>query len=164
MDTFDFAIFKKIRNLLIIVSTHGEGEPPVPAEDFYTLIHEDIAPAMGNTHYAVLGLGDSSYRYFCQTGVDFDLRMEDLGAEQSLPLEKCDIDFEEKSKRWVKTSVDHFAKILLKKDQFKNKQFVFELKLDDNQGFNAYKATLLRKTLLNGGKCYTPNHEHHLVS
>jgi len=156
MDKFRFEKLKNIKNLMVVVSTHGEGEPPVPAEDFHAFVHGDSAPKMENMHYAVLGLGDSSYRYFAQTGVDFDLQFEKLGAKRLLPVEKCDIDFEEKSKNWVKKTVDKFAEILPKQKQVESKDFIFELKLDDGLQHNAYRATLLKKELLNGEKASHP--------
>jgi sulfite reductase (NADPH) flavoprotein alpha-component len=156
MDKFDFNSFKDLKNLIIIVSTHGEGEPPVPAEDFHAFIHSPAAPNMQGTKYAVLGLGDSSYRYFAQTGADFDLQLEKLGANRIQPVEKCDIDFEEKSKNWVKQTVDKFAETLPKKKKSEKKKFVFQLKLDDNLHYNAYKATVIHKELLNGENASHP--------
>ena len=156
MDAFKFEKLKDIKNLLVLVSTHGEGEPPVPAEDFHAFVHGNDAPSMKGSRFAVLGLGDSSYRYFSQTGADFDLQLEKLGATRVQPVEKCDIDFEEKSKSWVKTTVDRFAEWLPKKKQEEKKPFVFELKLDDNQQFNAYKASILEKPILNGEKASHP--------
>lgn len=149
MEGFDLNSLKNIENLIIIVSTHGEGEPPVPAEGLHAFIHTKNAPYMTSTKYAVLGLGDSSYRYFCNTGADFDHQLEKLGASRILPLEKCDIDFEEKSKEWIKKIIGYFANILPKNHQQKNKQFIFDLNLDNNTQYNTYKATVLKKVLIN---------------
>jgi len=156
MDSFDFDRFKSIKNLLVAVSTHGEGEPPVPAEDFHAFIHGDKGSALLQMKYAVVGLGDSSYRYFCQTGDDIDKQLAKLGGHRQVDLVKCDIDFEEKSKAWIKTAVDHFAKILPVKEGKKKEPFVFELKLDDHLESNAYKATVLNRVLLNGESATHP--------
>ena len=59
---------KKLTNLLIIVSTHGEGDPPDNALSFHEFVHGRRAPKLENLHYSVLSLGDSSYEFFCQTG------------------------------------------------------------------------------------------------
>ncbi len=156
MDKFDFKKLKEIKNLIVAVSTHGEGEPPVPAEGLRWVVHSNNAPEMKDTLFAVLGLGDSSYRYFAQTGVDFDLQFEKLGAKRLLAVEKCDIDFEEKSKKWVRKTVDAFATMIPKQKQPENKNFIFELKLDDALQLNAYRAKLLNKELLNGKKASHP--------
>ena len=48
---------KKLQNLLIIVSTHGEGEPPDNAIPFYEFLHSKRAPQVENLQYSVLALG-----------------------------------------------------------------------------------------------------------
>ncbi|MDZ7810199.1 MAG: flavodoxin domain-containing protein [Arhodomonas sp.] len=64
--------FKTVTNLLVVVSTHGEGEPPDTAEPLHELLHGRKAPKLADSRFAVLALGDSSYEHFCQTGRDFD--------------------------------------------------------------------------------------------
>ncbi|UUZ93711.1 flavodoxin domain-containing protein [Paenibacillus sp. P25] len=76
---------KKVQNLLILVSTHGEGEPPDNAVSFYEFLHSKRAPRLEGMQYSVLALGDTSYEYFCQTGKDFDKRLEELGAARLTP-------------------------------------------------------------------------------
>ena len=48
---------KKLQNLLIIVSTHGEGEPPDNAIPFYEFLHSKRAPQVDHLQYSVLALG-----------------------------------------------------------------------------------------------------------
>lgn len=156
MDEFDFERLVSIKHLIVAVSTHGEGEPPVPAENFHLFIHGKQAPSLSQLKYGVVALGDSSYRYFCQTGEDVDQQLEKLGGQRQVDLEKCDIDFEEKSKAWIKRTVDHFAMMLPGDEVQKDDQFVFELKLDDHLEGNAYKATVLNRVLLNGEQATHP--------
>ena len=59
-------------NLVFIVSTHGEGEPPVMAEDFHSFITGKRAPKLPGLNYSVVALGDKSYKLFCKTGLDID--------------------------------------------------------------------------------------------
>jgi sulfite reductase (NADPH) flavoprotein alpha-component len=85
----------------LVVSTHGEGEPPMMAEDFHTFITGPKAPKLNGLNYAVLALGDRSYKLFCQTGIDIDQAFVKNGATALLPLEKLDVDFEDAAKAWI---------------------------------------------------------------
>jgi len=92
---------KNARNLFIVVSTHGEGDPPDNAASFHEFLHGKRAPHLENTRFAVLALGDSSYEKFCQTGKDFDKRLEELGARRLVPRVDCDVDFDEPAAKWM---------------------------------------------------------------
>ncbi len=92
---------KKLKNLLIVVSTHGEGDPPDNALTFHEFVHGRRAPKLEELRFSVLALGDSSYEFFCQTGKDFDKRLEELGGTRITPRVDCDLDFEEPAAEWV---------------------------------------------------------------
>ena len=83
----------KFSHLLIITSTHGDGDPPETAEDFYNALMQSEKPLTG-LHYSVLALGDSTYTHFCVTGINIDEQLAKLGAQQLLPRVECDVDFE----------------------------------------------------------------------
>jgi sulfite reductase (NADPH) flavoprotein alpha-component len=102
MSDFKTNSLKKIRNLLILVSTHGEGDPPDNALPFYEFLHSKRAPQLEDLRYSVLALGDSSYEFFCQTGKDFDRRLEELGGKRLSPRIDCDLDFDEPAAEWFK--------------------------------------------------------------
>ncbi|WP_372933067.1 assimilatory sulfite reductase (NADPH) flavoprotein subunit [Mariniphaga sediminis] len=92
---------KEEENLAVVVSTHGEGEPPDMAEDFHTFITGKRAPKLEKLKYSVLALGDKSYRHFCQTGADIDEAFTRLTASSITPIVKCDVDFEENAAAWM---------------------------------------------------------------
>lgn len=92
---------KKVKNLLIVVSTHGEGDPPDNALAFHEFLHGRRAPKLEDLRFSVLALGDSSYEFFCQTGKDFDKRLEELGGMRITPRVDCDLDFDEPAAEWV---------------------------------------------------------------
>ncbi|KQY94850.1 sulfite reductase [NADPH] flavoprotein alpha-component [Paenibacillus sp. Root52] len=92
---------KKIENLLIVVSTHGEGEPPDNAIPFHEFLNSKRAPKLDSLRYSVLALGDTSYEFFCQTGKDFDKRLQELGATPLVPRADCDVDFDEQAAEWM---------------------------------------------------------------
>jgi sulfite reductase (NADPH) flavoprotein alpha-component len=88
-------------NLAIIVSTHGEGDPPDMAEDFYKYVTGKRVPKLANVSYSVLALGDKSYKFFCKAGEEIDAAFKKSGAFNLTPLVKCDLDFEVKADIWM---------------------------------------------------------------
>ena len=109
MDNYTCKDIQKEKNLLVIVSTHGEGEPPFAARELHEFIFSKRASRIENVNFAVLGLGDSSYQLFCQTGKDFDRQLERLGAKRLTDIECCDIDFEESAERWLRSTLRIFS-------------------------------------------------------
>ncbi len=102
MNEFRPNALKKVEHLLMIVSTHGEGDPPDNAIPFYEYLHSRRAPELENLQFSVLSLGDSSYEFFCQTGKDFEKRLLELGAKPLVPRVDCDLDFGEPAQEWFK--------------------------------------------------------------
>ncbi|WP_144665549.1 assimilatory sulfite reductase (NADPH) flavoprotein subunit [Bacillus altitudinis] len=92
---------KKINNLLVIVSTHGEGDPPDNALSFHEYVHGRRAPKLDHLSFSVLSLGDSSYEFFCQTGKEFDERFEELGGTRLFDRVDCDLDYDEPFSKWL---------------------------------------------------------------
>ncbi|UGB33439.1 assimilatory sulfite reductase (NADPH) flavoprotein subunit [Metabacillus sp. B2-18] len=101
MSDFKPNSLKKVENLLIVVSTHGEGDPPDNAISFHEFLHGKRAPKLDELRFSVLSLGDSSYEFFCQTGKEFDQRLEDLGGTRLYPRIDCDLDFDEPAAEWI---------------------------------------------------------------
>ncbi len=89
------------QNLLVIVSTHGEGEPPVSAEELHQFIGGPRAPKLPKLKFAVLALGDKSYLHFCQTGKDFDERLAALGATRLLDRVEADVAYKAPATQWI---------------------------------------------------------------
>ena len=88
-------------HVAVFVSTHGEGDAPDDAVELHEFIGGKKAPKLSNTKYAVLGLGDSSYEFFCQTGKDFDKRLSQLGAKPIVARIDCDVDYESQADTWL---------------------------------------------------------------
>ena len=87
-------------HVAVFVSTHGEGDAPDDAIEFHEFLGGKKAPKLDGLKYAVLGLGDSSYEFFCQTGKDFDERLGKLGGKAIVPRQDCDVDYEDAAKAW----------------------------------------------------------------
>jgi sulfite reductase (NADPH) flavoprotein alpha-component len=92
---------KKVQNLLIVTSTHGEGVPPDSAISFHEYLHGKRAPKLDELRFSVLSLGDSSYEFFCQTGKEFDSRLEELGGTRLYSRVDCDLDYDEQAAEWL---------------------------------------------------------------
>jgi len=97
---------KKVKQLLVLVSTYGEGDPPDKAVLFHEFVHGKRAPKLVGMRFSVLSLGDQLYDQFCKTGRDFDTRFEELGATRIHPRVDCDVDFDEPAKAWMDGVLD----------------------------------------------------------
>ncbi|MGB3866696.1 MAG: assimilatory sulfite reductase (NADPH) flavoprotein subunit, partial [Xanthobacteraceae bacterium] len=96
---------KDEQDLLVITSTHGEGDPPQSAVGFFEFLESRKAPKLPGVRFAVLALGDSTYEKYCEGGKRIDRRLEDLGAERLAPRVDCDVDFEDAAPAWIKDVV-----------------------------------------------------------
>ncbi|MCZ2740238.1 assimilatory sulfite reductase (NADPH) flavoprotein subunit [Bacillus safensis] len=109
MSDFKPNSLKKINNLLIIVSTHGEGDPPDNALSFHEYVHGRRAPKLDHLSFSVLSLGDSSYEFFCQTGKEFDERLKELGGTRLFDRVDCDLDYDEPFSEWLQGVASSFS-------------------------------------------------------
>ncbi|WP_147532821.1 assimilatory sulfite reductase (NADPH) flavoprotein subunit [Bacillus marasmi] len=102
---------KKVKNLLVVVSTNGEGEPPDNALSFHEFLHGKRAPKLDDLQFSVLALGDSSYEFFCQTGKEFDVRLAELGGTRLYPRFDCDLDFEGPAAEWLQGVIGSLSEV-----------------------------------------------------
>ena len=109
MGSFANEDLEKIENLCIITSTYGDGEPPDNAAELHEFVGSEAAPRLENTKFSVLALGDREYPDFCQAGIEFDLRLENLGAQRIYPRVDCDVDFDEEFAQWSDGVIEFFA-------------------------------------------------------
>ncbi|HIG67913.1 MAG TPA: assimilatory sulfite reductase (NADPH) flavoprotein subunit [Porticoccaceae bacterium] len=97
--------------IVVIASTHGEGEPPDDAIDFYEAVLSKKAPSLNGVKHAVLGLGDSSYEFFCQTAKDFDSALSSLGSVPLIERLDCDVDYQQEAVSWITQLVAAIAEL-----------------------------------------------------
>jgi sulfite reductase (NADPH) flavoprotein alpha-component len=100
MAGYDRARLPKEKNLLVITSTYGDGEPPDTASDLHSWLMTDEAPRLEGVSYSVLSLGDSSYPDFCKCGIEFDTRLTELGASRIHDRVDVDVDADEPYAQW----------------------------------------------------------------
>ncbi|MEM1443529.1 MAG: sulfite reductase flavoprotein subunit alpha, partial [Verrucomicrobiota bacterium] len=93
----------KEKQLLLVSSTWGEGDPPDNAVEFWNTLSSDDHPRLENLKFSVLSLGDTNYLEFCKQGKVFDARLQELGATRFAPRVDCDTDFEEPAAEWFQT-------------------------------------------------------------
>ncbi|CAH0524648.1 assimilatory sulfite reductase (NADPH) flavoprotein subunit [Vibrio hippocampi] len=96
----------KETHVIIVASTNGEGEAPDNAIELHEFLQSKKAPKLPNLKYGVIGLGDSSYEFFCQTGKDFDAYLGKLGATAFIERIDCDVDYDEAAAQWKKSALE----------------------------------------------------------
>ena len=101
--------FKQIAGeklLVVVTSTQGEGEPPEEAVALHKFLFSKKAPKLDGTAFAVFGLGDTSYEFFCQSGKDFDSKLAELGGERLLDRVDADVEYQAAAAEWRARVVD----------------------------------------------------------
>ncbi|MDX6021268.1 NADPH-dependent assimilatory sulfite reductase flavoprotein subunit [Scandinavium sp. V105_16] len=101
--------FKQIAQeklLVVVTSTQGEGEPPEEAVALHKFLFSKKAPKLNGTAFAVFGLGDTSYEFFCQSGKDFDNKLAELGGERLLDRVDTDVEYQAAAAQWRERIVD----------------------------------------------------------
>tara|TARA_R110001583_G_scaffold69129_4_gene196197 strand:+ start:312 stop:2105 length:1794 start_codon:yes stop_codon:yes gene_type:complete len=101
-------------HLIIVASTNGEGEAPDDAIDLHEFLATKKAPKLESLKFAVLGLGDSSYEFFCQTGKDFEQRISKLGGKIILDRLDADVDYDQVAAEWIENALVEVQKTLEK--------------------------------------------------
>lgn len=149
MSDFKVNNLKKVQNLLIAVSTHGEGDPPDNTLSFHEYLHGRRAPSLEELRFSVLALGDSSYEFFCETGKQFDKRLEELGGTRLFPRMDCDLDYDEPASEWLEGVISS-----LSEEQGSTVTAVLAAKASESEHTysrtNPFKAEVLENINLNG--------------
>ena len=110
-DLSDYKVrqLKDEQDLLFVVSTYGEGDPPQPSVAFFEFLEGPRAPKLNTVRFSVLALGDSTYEKYCEAGKRIDRRLEELGATRLRPRVDCDIDYDEAAAAWSASLIELLA-------------------------------------------------------
>ena len=71
---------------IFFVATCGQGKMPENAKSFYNSLCARTEPFEEGTKFSVMGLGDSSYYFFCKAAKDLESEMLRLGATSIHPV------------------------------------------------------------------------------
>ena len=91
----------KIERAIFIISTWGEGDPPLDAEDFYKDLQE-FDQNLYNLRYGIMGLGDRSYSIFNGFARDLDNSLGKLGATRLGERVEADLDYDDDDEDFIK--------------------------------------------------------------
>lgn len=94
--------------VLLVVSTQGEGDAPDNGRRFLTQLQQHLTP-FSHVSFAILGLGDSSYQYFCGFAHTLQKEFTRLGAHPLFELITVDNVNAEHIKQWEQTLSQHFC-------------------------------------------------------
>ncbi len=98
--------------LLVVVSTQGEGEAPESAQELFRYLSAKKKPKLENLQYAIFGLGDSSYEYFCKAAQDMDTYFKYSGAKTLLPRVDADVSFQTQAEHWGIEVLQELEKVI----------------------------------------------------
>jgi len=101
MADLDIASLAKVKRLVVIAATWGEGDPPARVVRVYNELMGESAPRLDGVEFGVLALGDTAYAEFCAIGKKLDERLAALGAKRVADRVDCDLDFAEPSAKWI---------------------------------------------------------------
>jgi sulfite reductase (NADPH) flavoprotein alpha-component len=112
MGKFKEKNLKKLKYVLVVISTQGEGDPPDDALSLVEYMNSNKAPKLEDFQFGVLGLGDSSYQFFCKTSTDFDAKLEELGGSRVLDLVSLDVDFDDGADAWIPEAIAKMKELI----------------------------------------------------
>lgn len=109
MGQWDIETLEDAHNVFMVIATNGEGEMPLNAEAAWDDAQSNQLTGLSELKFAVLGLGDSSYDYYCQAGHDWDAYFEATGGERIVDCGEADSDFMPESMAWLTEALSAFS-------------------------------------------------------
>ncbi len=101
MADLELSDLAKVKRLVFIAATWGEGEPPARAVRAYGELMGEGAPRLDGVEFGVLALGDTAYAEFCAIGKKIDERLVALGGKRVVERVDCDLDYAAPASTWI---------------------------------------------------------------
>lgn len=127
--------------VLIVISTHGEGDAPNSAQKFVESLI--TAPRLDHLKYSVCALGDSSYEEYCATGRFVDAQLQMLGAQPMVERMDCDVDFTQTAGNWMTQVAEWLGstQIIQEKVELVKENKTYKAHLVNKQRINSEDST-----------------------
>ena len=106
MDEIDTDELTNVRRLLICCSTWGDGDQPDNAQELFDAISELNIGSLTGISYGVLAIGDSAFDLFCESGKEWDMVLEQKGANRAVERIDCDTDYDDYADEWMSMALD----------------------------------------------------------
>lgn len=94
---------------LICIATHGAGNYPDNFKPFVDQLIQ-VNAALSDLRYAIIGIGDSTYDYFCEACKNIDFLLEEMGATKITDRFEIDVDHypipEKRISFWIPLFID----------------------------------------------------------
>lgn len=90
-----------MENVVVVISTWGEGDPPGTCVDFCNSLFSASEPDLSKMKYTVLAMGDTAYEIFCGCGKQVDESLSRLGAQKFMDRTDFDLEFPTKFEPWT---------------------------------------------------------------
>ncbi|TCO07037.1 assimilatory sulfite reductase (NADPH) flavoprotein subunit [Natronoflexus pectinivorans] len=146
MEDYNARFLKDEEQVLVVISTHGEGEPPLSAQELYEKLSGKKAPDFTDKPFAVIALGDSSYKHFCKTGYDFHSFLEQQGGKPLRQVAALDTDFDDELGELIPSVVKLFASAQTSASSAPKKENVEKIQVSNSP----VEAPVMEKVQLNG--------------
>jgi len=101
MRTFEVGKLPAAKNILLVTSTYGDGEPPDNAKALHAALTSGKVPSLTDLRFSVCALGDTNYTHFCKCGREFDALLEKCGATRATARVDCDLDYDAAFASWL---------------------------------------------------------------
>jgi sulfite reductase alpha subunit-like flavoprotein len=98
--------------IIFFIATCGQGAMPQNGKAFYKALCARNEPFEEGTKFAVMGLGDSSYFFFCEAAKMVEKRMTELGAKKILSMGTGDDSADEGLEEGLHTWLDKVWPVL----------------------------------------------------
>lgn len=144
------ADLENYENVVLFISTWGEGDPPERVEGFDKAF-KTASVDLGKMKFGICALGDTSYVDFCEMGKIYDARFAELGAEKVFDRIDLDVDYEDGAAEWIDSTLSKYVEITGAKPSAAAASFSFAaVEAKTYSPKEPFMAELSEKVILNG--------------